>query len=76
MNPSFWFLILERSFSDAFVISTPSNVIVPLVGVSRIPIMFKSVLFPEPEGPTIAMNSPRPIVRLTLSRAFILTPSP
>ena len=31
----------------------------PVVGRSSVPMMFSSVLFPEPDGPMIASDSPR-----------------
>jgi hypothetical protein len=37
----------------------------PLVGRSSVPITCKSVVLPDPEGPTIATSSPRVTVRLT-----------
>src|SRR5699024_8388874 len=45
-----------RSFIEK--ISLPSMNTFPEVGVSSAPIMFSSVLLPEPDSPTIATNSP------------------
>src|SRR5678815_1719424 len=42
----------------------------PLVGRSRPPIRFKRVLFPEPDGPINARNSPFGTVRLRLERTW------
>src|SRR5436189_639663 len=36
----------------------------PVVGLSKPATMLRSVLFPQPDGPTIATNSPAPIARL------------
>ena len=41
----------------------------PVVGVSRPPIRFIRVLFPEPEVPTMAINSPWLTVKVTPLRA-------
>ena len=46
--------------------SLPSNITDPEDGSSRVPIIFKSVLFPDPEGPVTAMESPRSTVKLIL----------
>jgi hypothetical protein len=51
------------------VVSVSSSIILPLVGLSRSPIIFSKVDFPEPELPTIKTNSPRFIVNDTLSSA-------
>src|SRR3954447_23065525 len=48
--------------------------IVPPVTFSRPPIERRSVVLPQPDGPTSTMNSPSPIVRLTSSTAT--TPEP
>ena len=42
----------------------------PLVGLSKPPIQFNNVVFPDPEGPTIAVNSPSEIFKFTLSTAL------
>ena len=46
----------------------------PIVGLSRPPIMLKRVVFPDPEGPTIDTYSLLPMFRSTPSRAFMVTP--
>jgi len=49
----------------------------PFVGLSKSPIIFNSVDFPEPEPPTIKTTWPRSIEKDTLSRALtLLSPSP
>src|SRR6185437_12817703 len=50
--------------SESPVISSPSRMILPLVELSRPASKPRSVLFPLPEGPMIAANSPCGIVRL------------
>src|ERR1051326_5700310 len=47
----------------------PATSIAPSVVGSSPAIMLSSVLLPQPLGPTIETNSPRPIVRLTSSTA-------
>ena len=42
----------------------------PDVGTSRQPMMFIMVDLPEPDGPMIAVNSPRRMVKLTPASAF------
>jgi hypothetical protein len=42
---------------------------VPALGRSRLPITCSSVVFPDPEGPTTATNSPAVTVRLTCRSA-------
>ena len=44
----------------------PLKVTLPWLGVSNPPRMCRSVDFPEPEAPSIEMNCPWLIVRLTL----------
>ena len=58
------FLISAKPFSSKEVISTPLKLTVPDEGESRVPIIFSNVLFPEPDGPTIATESPAFILRL------------
>ena len=50
-----------RASSSSFIrpTSLPFSRYVPLLGVSRQPMRFISVDFPEPDGPMIATNSPR-----------------
>src|SRR5882672_9282040 len=47
--------------------SAPSMVIEPASGRMKPAIMFIRVDFPQPDGPTMATNSPSPTVRLTAS---------
>src|SRR5262245_47451058 len=46
---------------------TPSITTVPAAGRVNAAIRFSSVVFPHPEGPTIATNSPSRTLKLTLS---------
>ena len=55
---------LLRSFKLVFLIQTP-----PKSGVSRPPKMFISVVFPHPDVPTTAINSPSSTVNDTPSKA-------
>ena len=57
-----------------FVISVPAISTVPFVGESNPPITLSRVVFPEPEGPTIAVNSPSSIFRVTPFKAFTVNP--
>ncbi len=43
----------------------------PDVGISNAPIIFKRVLFPEPDSPTTATNSPLDTVKFTFFSADI-----
>ena len=45
-------------FSFRLVISSPQNVISPLVASCKFPRIVKKVVLPEPEGPIMATNSP------------------
>src|SRR3954463_12802366 len=56
-----------RSLSFARLVSPSTTV--PDVGRSSPAAMLRKVLFPEPEGPMIAVNEPRGSVTLTPSRA-------
>ena len=47
--------------------SLPSISTLPVVGVSSAPIMFSSVLLPEPDSPTTATYSPLGTEKLTFS---------
>src|SRR3989337_4095210 len=42
---------LERAISENEVISSPDMNTLPFVGLSSVPMIFKRVVFPEPEGP-------------------------
>src|SRR2546426_1980532 len=55
------------------VMSLPSSVARPVVGVSKPATMLSSVLLPQPDGPTRVTNSPAPIARSIGSSAC--TPS-
>src|SRR3972149_10976360 len=62
-----------RSFWLSFVISIPFTSKEPLVGESRHPIRFKSVVFPLPEGPIILAHSPFSIVKLASFNAHVVS---
>ena len=47
----------------------------PELGVSSRPRMARRVVFPEPEGPTMATHSPWCTVMCTLDRAWVSTSS-
>jgi len=59
MNPIRSLRRLVSSVSVMSLVRTPLIQISPEVGVPRHPIRFRSVDFPEPEGPITEMNSPR-----------------
>ena len=59
----------ESLASDREPTSTPSISTVPELGRSRVPMRLRSVDLPEPEGPTMATNSPSSISRLTPAQA-------
>jgi hypothetical protein len=48
-----------------------SNKISPEVGFSKPEIKFKSVVFPQPEGPVTQTNSPSPISRFMSSKVVL-----
>src|SRR5437868_6204434 len=52
---------------SGFERGTPSMITAPESGRTNPAIMFISVDFPQPEGPTTATNSPSPTVKLTSS---------
>ena len=58
-----------RSFSPIFARSCPKTRTVPLSGRSSPPKQLSSVVFPLPERPFSAINSPGGICRLTPRRA-------
>jgi HlyD family secretion protein len=62
-------LFAASSFFQRPSTRTPSSAYDPDVGVSRHPIMFISVDFPEPDAPMIATSSPRVTFRSTSLRA-------
>ena len=55
---------VESSRSEKLLRSCPSTHNFPDVGRSKAPIMLSIVLFPEPEVPTSANNSPRRTTKL------------
>ena len=60
-NPISSFLIRASSLSFIWLTCLPFSRYEPLDGVSRQPMRFISVDFPEPEGPMMATYSPRSI---------------
>ncbi len=44
--------------SESAPVSRPFTTTVPEVGVSTQPMRFRSVVFPDPDGPATARNSP------------------
>ena len=70
MNPTLKRRILVSFLSSRAVISSPPIFTLPSVGVSMHPMMFSSVVFPLPEGPTIEMNPPSSTERSTPRRAW------
>ena len=58
MKPIDLFLIFDKSSFDFDFTFLPPRKYFPEVGLSRHAIIFKRVVFPEPEGPTIEMKSP------------------
>jgi hypothetical protein len=63
------------SSSSRSATGVPARRYVPLVGRSRQPMMFMRVVFPEPDGPTIATNSPSSTLMSTLRSACTSTDS-
>src|SRR5439155_10113782 len=57
-NPTFRLRTCASRLPASPLTSSPSRRYVPAVAVSRQPRMCIRVLFPEPDGPVIAMNSP------------------
>jgi hypothetical protein len=57
-------------------VSTPSMTMRPDVGLSNVPMRLSRVDVPDPEGPTMATNSPREMERETPSSARTTVPSP
>ena len=57
------------------VTAFPPTVTVPRVGRRKPATMFKSVVLPQPDGPSTATISPAPIVSETRSSACTLPPS-
>ena len=59
-------------FSLKSLTRTPSTRISPEVTLSMPPSMFRTVVLPAPEGPTITQNSPFLMVKFTPFAAFII----
>ena len=70
INPILWDLTPDNWSSDIPTTFLPSMNIEPLLGVERVPIMCKSVVFPLPEDPMIPNNSPVNIEIDTSERAW------
>ena len=74
-NPILFNRRSDISFSEQFKISCPSSEKLPSVGLSRQPIIFIRVVFPEPDGPMIATYSPSSMEKLTsLSTGTLIFP--
>lgn len=58
---------------DAPLTSLPATRTDPDVGTSSAPIMFNSVVFPHPDGPTMATNEASSTCKLTPSSAVTST---
>ena len=71
--PEIYHLVISSTLIYRY---SPSTSILPFVGWSRPPIMFSKVVLPEPDGPTIAVNSPFSMVKstppATHARALVL----
>ena len=67
--PIFLARMLAFFFEEIFGVGLPFKVYFPLVGVSKRPMIFKRVVFPQPLGPIIMINSPRFTVRSKLCKA-------
>src|SRR5919201_3352852 len=74
MKPTASRRICARSASPRLYGSTPARLTVPDVGESRRPVMFSKVVFPEPDRPTIATNSPGATRRSTSKSNGVGTP--
>ena len=57
-KPILWLRMTDISRSVSRLTSCPSRRYVPPSNVSRRPAMFRKVVFPEPERPMSATNSP------------------
>ena len=58
-----------RWFGGLRVMSSPSTVILPAVGISNPAIMRRVVVLPQPDGPRNETNSPRSAARLKSATA-------
>lgn len=65
MNPMNSFRYNAAFFSERSLIGAPSRMYSPLSYSSRMPRMFSSVDFPDPDEPMIDTSSPAPTSRLT-----------
>ena len=59
------------SAAGRFDTLTPSRRMSPALTVSMVEMQLRSVVFPEPEAPMMARNSPSSTVKLTRSRALV-----
>ena len=59
------------SRSGSWETSSPSSRISPALTVSMVEMQLRRVVFPLPEAPMMAMNSPSSTVKLTRSRALV-----
>ena len=55
----------DNALSGSPSTASPATLTLPAVGRSRVPAMASIVDLPDPDGPTIAVNSPVPIVTVT-----------
>ena len=77
IKPSLSFLNEEILLSFNLLVSTPSMNTLPFVGLSKSPIMFNSVDFPEPDLPSTSTNSPFFTLNETSRKALTwVSPSP
>src|SRR5882724_5201035 len=75
MKPIFSLRIRERWLSVRRLTSWPSNVYRPPLNSSSRPATFRNVVFPEPECPVIATNSPASTFRVRSRNAWVSTTS-
>ena len=73
MKLTVWRLRANSSEREAAVTSRPPTETLPAVGVSSAPMMFSSVVFPLPEGPSTTTNSPSDTCSSTSSSARTTT---
>ena len=64
--------MMLKSLFDRVLKSLPLNFTSPLVVLSKPPMIFSRVLFPQPEGPIIAKKSPSNIFKLIPRKAFVI----
>jgi hypothetical protein len=65
-------MLVGRWLGGTVDIGWPSMKISPLVGASKPASMRKSVVLPQPEGPSSEKNSPRPMSKSSSSTACTL----